>query len=89
MTDAYQPAGDRRHCPVHAEPGADVGHAWPCPDDCLDFLDELERRVQDVTVHGNFVRMSVVDGVLYRQHFRDHKPTGEPTPVISWKAKRE
>jgi hypothetical protein len=79
MTDAYQPAGDRRHCPVHAEPGADVGHAWPCPDDCPGFLAELERRIEDVQVHGNFTRTwRDEDGVFYKQEFRNHEPVGEP-----------
>jgi hypothetical protein len=67
-----------RRCPVHSEPGADEAHAWPCPDDCLDFLAELERRIEDVRVNGNFIRTWVENGVYWKQTFRNHEPVGEP-----------
>lgn len=69
-----------QHCPVHAEPGADVLHAWPCPDDCRHFSAELERRVEDVHVHGNYTRTWTDDnGFRYRQRFRNHQPVEEPS----------
>lgn len=76
------PAEDR--CPVHSKPGADVLNAWPCPDDCQEFLAELERQLDDVRIHGNFVRMHTDDdGVRWRQSFRNHQPVGEPEPWMS------
>lgn len=71
-----------RRCPVHSEPGADEAHAWPCPDDCQDFLAELERRIDDVKVNGNFTRVRTGDdGVIMAQKFRNHQPVGEPYPL--------
>jgi hypothetical protein len=69
-----------RRCSLHSDPGADELDAWACPDDCKEFLAELERRIDDVQVHGNFTRMSVVDGVWYRQTFRNHKSIEQPRP---------
>ena len=69
-----------RRCPVHSQPGADELDAWSCPDDCRDFLAELERRIDDVQIHGNFTRMSKVDGVWQRQTFRNHQPIHDPIP---------
>lgn len=74
-------------CPTHAQPDGDVLDAWPCPDDCLDFLAELERRIEDVKVSGNFTRMWRDDnGVFYRQKFRGHEPVEVPQ---RWAFKRK
>jgi hypothetical protein len=66
-----------RRCSVHAEPEGDALDAWPCPDDCLEFLDELERQIEDVKINGNFTRVWQKDGLWYRQTFRNHQPVGE------------
>lgn len=69
-------------CPVHASKQYPELNAWPCPDECPDFLAELEHRIEDVQVHGNFVRTwRADDGTFYKQHYRDHQPVAEP---ISW-----
>jgi len=68
-----------RRCPEHAEPQGDALDAWPCPDDCPDFLAELERRIDDIKLNGNFIRVTTIDGVQSRQEFRNHHPVGEPT----------
>jgi hypothetical protein len=72
-----------RRCSVHAEPDADLLGAWSCPDDCPEFLAELERRIEDVKVHGDFTRVFARRGVLWRQKFRDHKPVGRPRVFLS------
>lgn len=71
-----------RRCPVHAAPDADVLEAWSCPDDCQDWLAELERRIDEVTVMGNFVRVKFRMGVMFRLRYENHKPVGK------WKATR-
>lgn len=58
--------------------------AWNCPDECPDFLAELERRINDIKIQGNFTRMQVTDGVMYRQRYQNHQPIGEPEPVRAW-----
>lgn len=65
---------------MHAEPDSDRLHAWACPDDCQDFLDELERRIEDVKVHGNFTRVLVKNGLMFLQKFRNHKAIERPQP---------
>lgn len=57
-------------CPDH-------GSAWYCPDDCQPFLDMVNEQIAEAR-GGTFVRLSVVDGVMYRQDFRNHQPIGEP-----------
>lgn len=65
-------------CPVHGD-FASESLRWACPDDCPHFLAELERRVIDVKVHGNFTRMTTDDyGRMWLQRFRNHEPVGEP-----------
>lgn len=67
-------------CPVHAEPTGTELNAWPCPDECPEFHAELERRIEDVTVHGNYTRITTINGMSMRQTFRNHHPVGDPTP---------
>jgi hypothetical protein len=69
-------------CLAHDPPDASGLTAWSCPEDCPDFLDEIDRRIADVDNHGNFIRTTVGGGVFYRQTFRNHQPVGEPT---SWR----
>ncbi len=65
-------------CPVHANESG----RWACPDDCPHFLDELDRRIDDVIRNGNFTRTWVGDdGTVYRQTSRCHQPVGQPRPV--------
>jgi hypothetical protein len=72
-----------RRCPTHSQPGADILDAWACPPDCLEFLDELERRLEDVKIHGNFTRLHTDDdGVRWKQVYRNHQPVGEPEPWL-------
>ncbi len=68
-------------CPDHAQPDADALNAWPCPDTCQHFVDELERRIHDVKVNGNFTRMwTDDDGQRWKQKFRNHTEVEEPQP---------
>lgn len=68
-----------KRCPAHAQPDADLLHAWPCPDECEHFLAELERRIEDVQIHGNFTRLSTDEnGTQWWQTFRNHQPIDEP-----------
>ncbi len=69
---------DPERCPVHVDPHH-PDQAWPCPDECPDYLAELDRRIEDVKVNGNFTRVSLVDGFYERQQYRSHQPVGEPT----------
>lgn len=67
-------------CPVHAPPDPDVLNAWCCPDDCEHFHRELQRRINDVKINGNFYRIwSGDDGLRWKQQFRNYQPVGEPT----------
>lgn len=80
-----------RWCPVHSHAGADALNAWPCPDDCPDFHDELVRRIEDVRA-GNFFRMvsddqgtqATADDMLAGRHmwqeYRNGEPYGDPRP---------
>lgn len=69
-------------CPIHDAPDAGPCDRWNCPEDCLEWLDEMERRIKDMEIHGNYVRTSVVDGVFSRQTFRNHQPIDEP---VAWR----
>lgn len=72
-----------RVCPVHAQPDADEAHAWPCPEDCPELLAELERRIEDVEIHGNFTQVTKGDdGRWLKQTFRNHQAVGEPMPWL-------
>jgi hypothetical protein len=53
------------------------------PEDDPQFLAELERRIEDIKLHGDFVRTQVIDGVIYKQTYRNHQPHGEP---VAWRA---
>lgn len=75
---------DIRRCPVHAEPDAEVLWAWPCPDDCEHFHAELELRIEDMKVYGNFTRIMVKNGVMFMQKFRNHKAVERPQPQRSY-----
>lgn len=66
-------------CPVHSTPGASVLDAWACPCGCEHFTAEIDRRIDDIVVHGNFSRIARgEDGLMYRQQFANHEPVGEP-----------
>ena len=65
---------DERFCPDHALPGSDLLERWACPDTCLYFLDELERRIDDVRVNGNFVRVRFRRHRMFKQYYRNHRP---------------
>lgn len=65
------------HCPEHAPPNADIFNSWPCPDDCHHFIAELERRIDDIKVNGNYVRVwKDDDGAYWREEYANHQPTG-------------
>lgn len=71
-------AGD--WCPVHADAGVDTINAWACPDDCEHFAEELQRRIDDIRINGNYTSVFTDDaGLTWRQHYRKHLPVGEPT----------
>jgi hypothetical protein len=67
------------YCPDHGTPES----PWPCTEaealTCTYFAAELDRRVHDVSVNGNYVR-SWVDGEgrWWKQACRNHLPVGEP-----------
>lgn len=69
-------------CPVHGDIG-DPMDAWPCPDDCTHFALELERRVENVQVHGNYFKLlgPIGDGAGLMQEYRNHVPVGPPRPL--------
>lgn len=69
-------------CPVHDHPDSQPNESWGCPEDCPDWLTEVDRVVEDVQIHGNFIRTIMTDGVVYRQTFRNHQPVGEP---VAWR----
>lgn len=67
-------------CPAHGQPGG--FREWACPDDCEHFRAELERRIDDVKVNGNFTRTYTDDsGQRWKQRFRNHRPVDAP---IRW-----
>lgn len=77
------------HCPEH---GTDE-EPWPCPiadeadppEDmtCTHFADELQRRLHDVTVNGNFFRTlpRQPDAKFVVQEYRNHQPYGGPREI--------
>lgn len=68
-------------CPVHAEPDAVLADAWPCPEDCLEWLEKIEYEINEIRVNGNFTRLTVKGGVMWRQVYRNHQPLGDPMLV--------
>lgn len=69
-------------CPVHAAPEDGEFDAWPCPDYCEFFAAELDRRIHDVSVNGNYWRTWDEDGVRYMQQYKNHEPVGESKPML-------
>jgi hypothetical protein len=68
-----------RQCLVHGV----LDDPWPCPDFCEHFRAELERRIDDVRIGGNFIRLFTDDdGRRMLQKFRNHQPDGEPYPFF-------
>lgn len=76
-----------RFCPEHGRD--DVLHAWPCPVEgdsldtltCHHFAAEIDRRLREVTVDGNYFKTYVApDGQRMKQQYRAHEPFGEPRP---------
>lgn len=78
-------------CPEHGRP--DPLHAWPCPAavegdppdalTCHHFAAEIDRRLREVTVDGNYFQTFVgPDGQRMTQQYRGHQPFGEPRPWI-------
>lgn len=72
-------------CPVHAADGQDP---WDCPEGCPDWVQHCDDVIEDIKVNGNYTRISVIDGAMLRQKYRNHLPVGEPTPVTTWKVKK-
>lgn len=67
-------------CPVHDDPDAGEFERWSCPLECEHFTAELDRRIHDVQVNGNYTRLTKIDGVMCKQQFRNHEPLEEPKP---------
>lgn len=73
-----------RRCPDHSTPGTDEFNAWPCPDTCPHFQAEIERRIDDIQIAGNYIRTWTDDnGTFWKQTFRNHKPIDEPH-ICTW-----
>lgn len=70
-------------CSVHAPRDSDGLDGFPCPDECPEFTAELERRIDEVNVHGNYFRLLDRDGDGPRlvQEYRNHVPLGPPRPA--------
>lgn len=59
------------------------GPDWTCPNGCEQFVAEMERRVHDVKVNGNYSEVRTdSDGSMWIQEFRGHAPFGEPRPFL-------
>lgn len=64
-------------CPEHAPDNADIFNAWPCPDDCPQFIAELERRINDIQINGNYIRVwRDNNGQHWREEVTEHQPQG-------------
>lgn len=80
-------------CPVHAPAAPTMLDSWACPDDCAHFHAELERRMDEVFVKGNFYRLTKrrIGGRMAVQFYRGGiavalpRPMGPPrrTPLLS------
>lgn len=73
-------------CPVHGRD--EPGWEWPCPaavegdppdaETCPYFIEELERRIEEVRGGHYFKIEWLPDGRRVSQEYRDHQPYGEP-----------
>lgn len=50
---------------------------------CHHFIDEIEKRLDDITIGGNYFRADgpLTDPATLVQEYRDHKPYGTPKPL--------
>lgn len=79
-------------CPVHSHEGADLLYRWACPDECDQFLAEIDRRIGAVQ-DGHYFRVITrrhKKRVFMLQEYRNHKPVGKPKPRFArmgvWKS---
>lgn len=64
-------------CPEHAPTNADIFNAWSCPDDCPHLIAELERRINDITINGNYIQVwRDNNGQYWREEYDGHQPQG-------------
>lgn len=79
MTDLDYAEQEPEMCPVHGQ--RDNFREWSCPDDCEHLARELDRRIDDVKINGNFIRTwTDEDGKRWKRRFSNHVPVEEPRP---------
>lgn len=85
MNDRYCPDHGDRYDPIDAWgrcPIAEEGDP-PAQQTCHHFVEEIDRRIRDVTENGNYSNLLPREPgqPMMVQEYRNHEPYGEPRPI--------